>query len=280
MSEIANRNVVITGGSRGIGVHLAHAFAGQGAHLALVARSQEGLQNVAAQLENYGTTVAVFPADLALEQERVQLVRDIRQRFGPIDILVNNAGLESDGPFTDLSWATIRRTVEVNLLAPMALTHHILPEMLVRNHGHLVNISSIAAKSGAAYDAVYGGTKAGLAEWTRALRLELHDTGVRFSTIMPGYVRETGMFAKFGVKAPWLPGSCSPDQVARAVIRAVQKNTRERVVNSQPLRWYFALNDLWPALADWIQQAIGAIDFQREKSERLRQTTQGTTDES
>lgn len=279
MSEINDRNVIITGGSRGIGVYIAQAFAGEGARIALVARSWEGLETVASRLETQGTTVAVFPADLSVPEERERVVRAIREEVGTIDILVNNAGLESDGPFTDLTREVIHRTVEVNLLAPMELTRLILPEMLARRRGHIVNVASIAAKSGAPYDAVYGGTKAGLAEWTRALRVELKETGVHFSTILPGYVRETGMFAKYGVKAPLIPGSCSPEQVARAVIRAVRTNRRERIVNSFPLRWYFALNDLWPGLADWIQRATGALDFQRTKSDQLRQNTTEPGDE-
>lgn len=280
MSEITNRNVVITGGSRGIGVYLARAFALQGARIALVARSEQGLRTVASNLDRYDVTVDIFPTDLSIEQERLQLVKDIRSRFGSIDILVNNAGLETEGRFADLSWEELRRTVEVNLLAPLSLTYQILPEMLTRNRGHIVNIASIAAKSGSPYDAVYGGTKAGLAEWTRAMRLELRETAVRFTTILPGYVRETGMFAKFGVKAPWASGSCRPEQVAEAVIQAVRKNTRERVVNSHPLRWFFAMNDLWPALADWILQVTGIIDFQRTKLEELASTNSKPTPES
>jgi NAD(P)-dependent dehydrogenase (short-subunit alcohol dehydrogenase family) len=92
----------------------------------------------------------------------------------------------------------------------------------------MLNIASTAAKSGAPYAATYSGTKAGLAEWSRALRLELSGTGVRFSTVFPGYVREVGMFAKFGVQSPWIVGLCAPSQVARAVVVAVEKGSLNR----------------------------------------------------
>jgi len=152
----------------------------------------------------------------------------------------------------------------------MALTHLVLPGMLKRREGHIVNIASIAAKSGAPYASTYSGTKAGLAEWTRALRLEMAGTGVRFSTILPGYVREVGMFARFGVKAPWIVGSCSPTEVAEAVVKAIERGKKETIVNSQPLRVVFTLNELSPALGDWLMRFSGAADFQRRKVARLK----------
>ena len=137
--------------------------------------------------------------------------------------------------------------------------------MLARKAGHIVNIASIAAKTGAPYAAVYSGTKAGLAEWTRGLRLELASSGVCCSTIFPGYVRDVGMFAKFGVKAPWIIGSCSPEQVAAAVVAAIEKRVTETIVNSRPLRYSFVINELSPALGDWLMRVAGAVDFQRCK---------------
>jgi len=153
----------------------------------------------------------------------------------------------------------------VNLIAPFALTRLVLPKMLERNAGHIVNIASIAAKSGAPYAATYSGTKAGLAEWTRALRLELANTGVHFSTIFPGYVREVGMFAKFGIQSPWSVGSCAPSQVAKAVVQAIEKGRVETIVNSRPLRYSFMINELSPKIGDWLMRISGVVDFQRRK---------------
>jgi short-subunit dehydrogenase len=147
----------------------------------------------------------------------------------------------------------------------MALTHLVLPEMLKKKSGHIVNIASIAAKSGAPYDATYSGTKAGLAEWTRALRLELAGTGVQFSTIFPGYIREVGMFAKFGIKSPWIVGSCTPFEVAKAVVDAIEKGRSETIINSRPLRYAFALSEISPRVGDWLMRFSGIVDFQRRK---------------
>ena len=263
--ELKNSVVLLTGGSRGIGPVIAETLALRGANLALAARSSSGLHEVAQRLAPHRTKTCGFPVDLADAHQRECLVSDVLKTFGRIDVLINNAGLETEGAFTDLTWPAVRETIEVNLAAPIALTHLVLPAMLAKKAGHIVNIASIAAKTGAPYAAVYSGTKAGLAEWTRALRLELADSGVCCSTIFPGYVRDLGMFAKFGVRAPWIIGSCSPQQVAAAVVAAIEKRKAETIVNSRPLRYSFVINELSPAFGDWLMRVAGAVDFQRRK---------------
>ena len=154
----------------------------------------------------------------------------------------------------------------MNLMAPLALTKLVLPHMLTKKSGHIINISSIAAKSGAPYSSVYSGAKAGLAIWTRALRLELADTGVHLSTIFPGYVTKVGMFARFGMKPPWIVGSCSPNQVVKAVVNAIENDKVEIIVNSRPLRFSFMMDALFPGLGDWLMHVSGVVDFQRRKA--------------
>lgn len=265
MEQIKGKVVLLTGGSRGIGPIVANALAKKGADIALAARSESGLQDVAAGLNKLGSRTLAFPGDLGQADEREKLIASVLKKFGKIDILVNNAGVEMEGAYKELPWPSIREAIDINLIAPMALTHLVLPEMLKRKEGHIVNIASIAAKSGAPYAAVYSGTKAGLAEWTRALRLELAGTGVHFSTIFPGYVRDVGMFAKFGMKSPWLVGSCAPSQVADAVVNAIEKKTIEKIINFPPLRYSFAINEIFPSLGDWLMNISGVNDFQRRK---------------
>ena len=265
MEELKEKVVLLTGGSRGIGPIVAEALAKRGANIALAARSESGLNSVAVRLKELGIKALVMPVDLRQSSQRERLVAAVVKEFGKIDVLINNAGLETEGAYTDLSWSSIQETVEVNLIAPMALTHLVLPDMLERKAGHIVNIASIAAKTGAPYAATYSGTKAGLAEWTRALRLELWGTGVHFSTIFPGYVREVGMFAKFGMQSPWIVGSCAPAQVAKAVVRAIEKGRLEAIINSRPLRYLFVINELSPNAGDWLMRISGAVDFQRRK---------------
>lgn len=265
MKDLNGKKVLITGGSRGIGPIIAQSLVNRGANIILTARSDSALREVVNRLYKSGLNILAIPADLRDSSQREKLVIDVMKKFGTIDILINNAGLETEGIYAELSWSAIRENIEVNLVAPMALTRHILPVMLNKKAGHIINISSIAAKSGAPYAAVYSGTKAGLAEWSRALRLELAGTGVHFSTIFPGYVREVGMFARFGVKSPWIIGSCSPYQVANAVINAIEKGRLEILVNSRPLRYSFLLNELSPRFGDWLMRISGAVNFQKRK---------------
>lgn len=268
MKELDGKKVLLTGGSRGIGPIIAEALAKRGANVILTASSGAKLIEVVTRLNKSGFNVLALPADLRDSSQREKLVSDVMNNFGTIDVLINNAGLETEGAYAELTWAAIRENIEVNLIAPLALTRLILPGMINKKTGHIINISSIAAKSGAPYAAVYSGTKAGLAEWSRALRLELAGTGVHFSTIFPGYVREAGMFARFGVKSPWIIGSCSPSQVSNAVIHAIEKRKVEIIVNSIPLRYSFMINELSPRLGDWLMRISGAVSFQRNKVDR------------
>lgn len=265
MKPLNGKVVLVTGGSRGIGPVVAEALARRRATIAIAARSKSELDDVATRLKGLGTDTLAIPADLRNQSERKDLVASVLERFGTIDVLINNAGLETEGAFAELPWHAINDTIGVNLVAPMALTHLVLPQMLERRAGHIVNIASIAAKSGAPYAAAYSGTKAGLAEWTRALRIELTGTGVHFSTIFPGYVTEVGMFARFGMRSPWIVGSCTPSQVARAVVAAIEKGKAESIVNSRPLRYSFMLNELCPSVGDWLMRVSGAAAFQRRK---------------
>jgi short-subunit dehydrogenase len=265
MSWLAGKNALLTGGSRGLGPFIAEALAQRGASVALSARSDAGLRAVAAALQPLGVRTAEIAADLSRPAERAALVTAAREALGSIDVLVNNAGLETEGAFLATGWERISETIEVNLAAPLALTHLVLPEMLARGSGHVVNISSVGGKSGTAYDSVYCGTKAGLAEWAHGLRQELAGSGVHVSTIFPTYVTEAGMFARFGVRAPWLAGSCTPHQVARAVVDAIERRRVEVIVSSQTLRPMLALAALSPALGDWLVRRLGIVEFQRTK---------------
>ena len=265
MEHFKGKVVLLTGGSRGLGPVIANSLAKRGANIALAARSKSGLEDVASSLKGMDTKVITFAVDLNQAPQRKKLISDVLKEFKKIDILVNNAGLETEGAYTELSWTSIQETIEVNLTAPMDLTHLVLPKMLERKSGHIVNIASIAAKSGGPYGATYSGTKAGMAEWARGLRLELRNSGVHFSTIFPGYVREVGMFARFGMNPPRMVGSCHPSQVAEAVVHAIVKGKREMIINSQPLRYIFMLNELSPTLGDWLMRISGAVDFQRRK---------------
>jgi short-subunit dehydrogenase len=227
------------------------------------------LKEVIKELGKYPVQTMYVPVDLSRAGQQQKLVSTVLKEFGRIDILINNAGLETEGAYLELPWEAIETTLDVNLVAPMALTYLVLPHMLERKMGHIVQIASVASGIAAPYAAVYCATKGGLSQWTRALRLELAGSGIHFSTIYPGYVTDVGMFAKFNIKAPTMLGSCTPLQVAQAVVRAIEKEEMERIVVSSPARLLFVLNMVSAPLGDWLAHKLGLVDFQRKKVKQL-----------
>ena len=188
---------------------------------------------------------------------------ETKENVGEIDILINNAGVEFTSFFHDLSEEDIKSVLGVNLEAPMILTKLVLPDMLQRNRGHIVNISSLAGKVGPAFQEPYAATKAGLIAFTASLRATYDGSGVSASVICPGFVSESGMFAKYNKKPPWISNATTPDKVAKAVIRAIKKNVGEIVVNPGPAWLIPFLDAIHPAMATWLYKIGGVYDFYR-----------------
>jgi short-subunit dehydrogenase len=179
--DLNGRRVVVTGASRGIGKAIAEACAAAGARVALVARNEQAIKELAARL---GGTA--HPCDLTdLEQVR-GLIERIQVDGGPIDVLVNNAGLDATGAFERASADDVADLVHVNLLAPMELTRELLPSLIARGTGHIVNVSSYASSAIFPGGASYGASKAGLSHFTEILRWELEGTGVDVTIVELG----------------------------------------------------------------------------------------------
>ena len=166
--ELSGKRVLITGASRGIGESLAHAFAGAGGTVALVARTKDAILALAAEL---GGTA--HPADLSDPTQVADLVSRIEEEAGPIDVLVNNAGIGSPAAFTDAPDDDLRQVTQVNYLAPAELCRQINPRMLGRGGGHIVNISSLAGCAVLPGLVSYSVSKAALSHFTAGLRADL-----------------------------------------------------------------------------------------------------------
>ena len=167
--DLQGRRVLITGASRGIGEALARRFSMEGAQVALVARSAGAIEKLAADL---GGTA--HPADLGDRAQVATLIERVENEAGPIDVLVNNAGLAPTfGAFPDWPADELEQTYRVNLLAPAELCRHVLPGMLSRGRGHIVNVSSLAGCGVFPGLTVYSSTKAGLSQLTAGLRADL-----------------------------------------------------------------------------------------------------------
>ena len=272
----AGQTVLITGASGGLGIFITRAFLARGVKLALVAHAGAGLDTLRQEAEQQGIRALAFVSDLRDPAQRRALLADVRKALGPIDVLVNNAGMELTSAYHDLGEEAIQAVLNVNLEAPMILSRLVLPEMLERRHGHIVNISSLAGRAGPAFQEPYAATKAGLIAFTSSLRATYRREGVSASVIIPGFV-EAGIYAKLkersGCTAPALLGTSPPQAVARAVLQVIERDLPEMIVNPVPVRPLLAFTALFPRVGEWISNRVGASEFFRKvvEAERRRQ---------
>jgi short-subunit dehydrogenase len=230
--DLDGAHVVITGASRGIGAAMADEFAARGAHCTVVARSADALAAVAER-----TGGNAFPADLADPDVTEDLIARIEDAHGPVDVLVNNAGIDMTGALADMRAEDVDRQIRLNVLAVTELTRQVLPGMLDRGRGHVVQVSSLAGTGTFPGFAVYGGTKAYLTHMTFGLRMDLKGTPIGLTTVETGLVTPTDMadsvlsyeptaasfrrFYRLGLLA-----DVPVTTVARRSVRAVEKGRR------------------------------------------------------
>ncbi len=217
--------VLVTGASSGIGLELARLFARDGYRLVLVARGQDALERVAEELRRqHGATVTIVPMDLAVPGAGERLVAEIRRRDCAIDILVNNAGFALYGPFAQTDWNTELQMLRVNIEALTTLTKLLLPEMLVRKRGKILNVASTAAFQPGPLMAVYYATKAYVLSFSEALHEEVRGTGVTVTALCPGMTR-SGFQARAGLERSRLlkVGMMEAATVARAGYRGLMR---------------------------------------------------------
>ena len=199
MRILAGQVILLTGASGGLGTYMARAFAKRKVKLALVAHPGIDLEGLRKSVADSGAEAIAITSDLREPDRRREMLATVRSRLGPIDILVNNAGVEYTSFYHELKEEQIGEVLSVNLEAPMILSRLVLPEMLERKQGHIVNISSLAGKSGPAFQESYAATKAGLVAFTQSLRATYQGTGVSASVIVPGFV-EAGIYARLKAK--------------------------------------------------------------------------------
>lgn len=246
--RIQGTTVLVTGATGGIGGAISRAFAQRGATLVLSGRRAEVLEPLAAEVG--GRAVAV---DLSNREDLERLLSDA----GDVDVLVANAANPGSGALTDLSQEQIDRMLEVNLRAPIALARALAPGMISRGSGHMVFISSLAGKAASPSASIYSATKFGLRGFALALREDLHPHGVGASVVLPGFIRDAGMFADAHVDLPPGVGTRTPEDVAEAVIRSVERNRAEVDVAPLGLRLGAGFASVAPAIAASVQRKIG-----------------------
>jgi short-subunit dehydrogenase len=219
--KLDGKTVLLTGATGGLGRAIATALGERGARLILSSRRQADLDELATGLP--GGRHRTIVADLAEEGEALRLL----EAAGAIDVLVANAGLPASGELESFSQEQLERALRVNLETPIRMSRELVPRLVERGAGHLVFISSLSGKAATARASVYCATKFGLRGFALALREDLRGSGVGVSVVMPGTIRDAGMFADSGVTAPALMGTGKPEQVGAAVVRAIERNRGE-----------------------------------------------------
>jgi uncharacterized protein len=244
MSQSETPNVLLTGASGAIGTEVARRLAAGGACLVLSGRRRDRLDRLAAEIERAGHAApAVIIADLGLPGEAARLAERALEQRDRVDVLVNNAGTSMQG----LSWVVgdrdeARTVFEINLWSPLALTAALVPAMIERGGGVVVNVGSMARVSPFPHLGAYSASRAAIAHASQVLDMELRPRGVRVIEVALGPIdspasEENRVLAG---AAEWLdgrPGLGEPDDAAAAIVRAVESDARGAVHHPRALRW-------------------------------------------
>jgi short-subunit dehydrogenase len=253
--RISGSTALITGATGGIGVAIARALSARGAQLILTGRRTDVLEPLATEL-----SARALAVDLAEPAEIDRLVREC----GEVDILVANAALPASGVLESFSTVEIDRALDVNLRAPIMLAHALAPAMVKRGIGHLLFMSSLSGKAATPGTSLYNASKYGLRGFASALRGDLRTSGVGVSAIFPGFISDAGMFADADVKLPPGVGTRSPEEVANAVVGAIERNRGEVDVAPLTMRASTIFAGLAPELAGKVARKVGSEDITRE----------------
>jgi uncharacterized protein len=241
--------VLLTGASGGIGRAIARAVAPMAGELILTGRRTDVLDALAGELG-----ARVIACDLSVRED----VERLAEQAGPVNVLIANAALRSGGLLGEFSQEQIDQMLEVNLRAPIALARALTPGMVERRRGHVVFMSSLQGKATTPVSSIYCAAKFGLRGFALALREDLRRHGVGVSVVLPGFIRDAGMFADSGVKLPIGVGTRSPEDVAAAVVRAIEQDRAEILVAPVGLRLGTAAAAVAPGLSAAVSRRLGS----------------------
>jgi short-subunit dehydrogenase len=255
------RNAILTGASYGIGPYIARALAPRGVNLLLVARTEPQLVRLAEELQTSETKVAYAAVDLSDPRAADRIARIAARELGTVDVLVNNAAVELQRRFHTLETEEIEAVLRVDLITPIELSRLLLPGMLERGYGRIINISAIAGRVGFPLTEAYAASKDGLIAFSRVIRNDYRRAGVSASAVILGAVKDAGLGQRTLDETGLTANTAfmvKPEKVAKAVVRAMEKDKAEIVVMPGPGRLLKALMDLFPGLGAAMNRMSGA----------------------
>jgi short-subunit dehydrogenase len=261
MQNLENKVVLITGASSGFGEEAALLFAKEGCKVVLAARRIDRLQNLAAKIQNLGSEAIAIPVDIVDSLEVDNMVRTTLDLYGHIDILFNNAGIGRVDWFENHSLERdINTLVQVNLTALMQVTHVVLPYMLARGEGHIINMVSVAGLIALPLITSYSASKYGARAFTDALRREVAPFGIKVSGIYPGpaateFGQHVGKNEAYRSVRSVIKMRLTSEYVARRVLDVAKRPRRSLIIPW----WYRILatfDMLFPVVVDWISYSF------------------------
>lgn len=257
--RLQGKTVLVTGGSRGLGLVLCRQLASEGARLAICAREPDELERASAELAELGVEIMAVPCDVTDQQQVETMVRTVLDRFGQIDVLINNAGTIQVGPFEATTVDDYDHALKTHFWAPLYTTLAVYPRMVNRGMGRIVNISSIGGKVSTPHLLPYSASKFALTGFSEGLRAELAKDGVYVTTVIPGLMR-TGSprnalfksqhraeYAWFSISDSLPVLSMSAESAARRIIDACRHGDAE-VILSLPAQLAVRFHGLFPGL--------------------------------
>ena len=257
MSKLENKVVLITGASSGFGEDAALMFAAEGCKVVLAARRIDRLQNLAAKIQDAGGEALAIPVDIVNAAEAKNLVQSTLDLYGQIDILFNNAGIGRVEWFENHTVERdIHTLIQVNLIGLMQVTHEVLPHMLARGRGHIINMASVAGLLASPLITSYSASKFGVRAFTDALRREVVPLGIKVSGIYPGpasteFGSHVGKNEAYRSVRSKVSFRMTSKYVARRVVDVARRPRRSLIIPWW-FRIIFVFETLFPVVMDWI----------------------------
>lgn len=225
MESLAGKSAIITGAGKGIGKSIAIALAHEGVNIGLIARSEKDLQNVAAEISKLGIKAFYAMADVADKSEVDTAITKLQGELGPIDILINNAGTGTFAKFLEMEPAVWENIVKVNLFGVYYATRAVLPQMIERKTGDIINISSTAGKTGNAVTSAYSASKFAVFGLTESLMQEVRKHNIRVTAMAPSTV-----VTELAQRANLITGDpervMHPEDLAELIVAQLKLNRR------------------------------------------------------